>query len=98
MNGLGDLHRQLARRDQDQSPEHPPVRRGGREEPRDEREGKGRGLARAGARLADEIASRQQGRDRFALDGRRLFVAERRHRLDQAFTQSQRVESGRNAF
>ena len=93
VDGLGHLHRQLARRH-----EHQPARArrttGTRAagEPVDHRQRKGGGLAGAGARLANQIAARQQERNRFPLDGRRLFVAERGHGLDESVAQAQRVE------
>ena len=78
---LGHLHRQLARRHEDEGG-------GGRTTAPDrqrvqQREGEGGGLSGAGRRLPDEIATFDEVGDGFPLHRRRLFVAE----LDQGVEQ-----------
>ena len=85
---LGDLHRELARGNEDQ---------GGNlavasvrvvfsrvDEPVEHGQGKGRGLARAGGSLREDVLAGEEEGNGLALDGRRLLVAqlnERRHEL-----------------
>ena len=78
LEGLGHLDGELARRHQHQ---------GLRLAPRDidageDRQRERRGLAGAGLRLTDEVATLEQRRDGLALDGRRRFVADGRERRD----------------
>ena len=52
------------------------------------RQRKGRGFPGTGRRLRQQVAAAQEERDRFALDRRRLFVAERGDRGDQCAVES----------
>ena len=72
---LGDLHRQLAGRDDDEGARAVGAGRADRDALED-RQGEGRGLAGAGRRLGEDVAAVEQQRDRLALDRRRLLVAE----------------------
>ena len=89
---LGDLHRELARRDQDERrcpaftglPDGDALERRQRERRR---------LAGAGRCLGEEVAPGQQRRDRLALDRRRLLVAERRDRAQQPRIELERREA-----
>ena len=76
MEGLGDLHRELAGRDEH---EHRGPRWLGRflREALQQRQGEGGGLAGAGRGLSQEVAALEQRRDRLALDRRGLLVAQR---------------------
>ena len=79
---LGDLHRQLAGRDQD---ERRRAAFAGLPD-RDALEGRqreGGGLAGPGRRLGEEVAAGEQRRDGLALDRRRLLVAEAGDRRQQ---------------
>jgi hypothetical protein len=75
VHGLGDLHRQLARRHQNQT-------RGLTgvafflTDPLQHRQSKRSGFAGACGRLAEQIPSRDQQRNRLPLYGCRLFIAE----------------------
>ena len=51
------------------------------------------GLAGAGRGLAEHVAAGEQRRDRLALHRRRLFVAERRERVDEARIEAECGES-----
>ena len=55
----------------------------------EERQGERRRLAGAGRRLADEIVSGDEVRDRLALDRRRLLVAELGQRVEQLGSQAE---------
>ena len=74
VDGLGDLRRQLARRDQDERARRAAV--GAAAEALQQRQRERRGLAGAGGRLAEQVAPFQQRRDGLALDRRGLLVAE----------------------
>ena len=82
MERLRDLHRELPGGNEDE-------RRGGAlagaadRDPLEHRQGEGRGLAGARRRLGEQVAAGQQRRDRLALDGRRLLVAEGGDRAQQ---------------
>ena len=95
---FGDLHRQLARRD-----EHQPVgasaivcSEGG--DAVQHRQRKRRGLARAGRGLREQVAPFEQQRNRLALNRRWLLVSKRRHRRDDRIVQPERGESGRGGL
>jgi hypothetical protein len=91
--GLGDLHGQLARRDQDQSAGVAARGAGLRDQAIDQRQRERRGLARTGPRLPNQIPPRSQHRDRLSLNGRRLFVAERDDGLDDSRAETEGRES-----
>ena len=95
VDGLAHLHRQLAGRHEDQ--------RGGPRtivaqfrEALEQRQREGRRLARAGRRLADQVAPFEERRDGFSLDGGRLLVSERPERLHQPRVEAQRREPHHN--
>ena len=89
---LRHLHAQLAGRHQHQRDRQPaPV--AGRELVED-RQRERRGLAGAGRGLAEQVAAREQRRDRLALDRRRLLVAEAGQRLEQLVAQPEVGERG----
>ena len=93
MDRLGHLHRELARRHEDE-PANPPVPAIVPGDPVDRRKGEGRRLARAGRCLGEDVATLQQGRDRLPLDRRRLLVAQLRERGDELTVDPQREEFG----
>ena len=89
---LGDLHRQLARRHDDE--------RGGAarpgptdRDPLQRRQGEGGGLARPGRRLGEEVAAGEEERNGLALDRRRLLVAQLGERPEQARVEVDRREA-----
>jgi hypothetical protein len=94
VDGLGDLHRQLPRRDEDESGRATPGR-GPFRDPLEERERERRGLSGSGRRLAEHVAPSEEYRNRLALDRRRLFVAESGHGCDERSREPERGESGR---
>jgi len=59
------------------------------------RQGEGRGLARSGRRLDEQIAPAEHDRNRCLLDRRGFFVAERRHGGGEFIRESQQGESRR---
>ena len=59
-----------------------------------QRERERRGLAGAGRRLAEHVAAGEQRRNRLALDGCRLLVAERGERGDEARVEAECGEAG----
>src|SRR5690606_1611033 len=61
----------------------------------DHRQGERGRLASAGGGLREQIRARQDERDRRALDGRRLFVAERGDCLQEGVVETERVKPGR---
>jgi hypothetical protein len=75
MDGLGDLHRELARRNENESAYRlsAVVRRS---DALEQRQGERSGLPRSGRGLPEHVASSEERRNRFALDIRGLFVAE----------------------
>ena len=79
---LGDLHRELAGRDEDERRGTALAGRADRDA-LEHRQREGRGLAGPGRRLREQVAAGQQRRDGLALDRRRLLVAERRDRAQQ---------------
>ena len=91
VDGLGDLHRQLARRHQ-----HQPARAAAAfrvlVDPLQHRQRERRRLAGARRRLPEHVAAREQQRDRLALDRRRLLVAEGGRGGDQRLRQPERGE------
>ena len=76
---LGHLHRQLARGHENQRAVRSRGSAFGSDEMQQRQRERG-GLSRAGRRLAEQVAPREQRRNRLALDGRGLFVPERRGR------------------
>ena len=97
MKGLGDLHRQLARRHEHERAGLPrPALRSARQ-PVEQRQRERGGLAGAGAAWPIMSLPGEQHRDGFALNRRRLLVAERRDRGDQGRGESERRETGRVA-
>ena len=63
-------------------------------DPLEHRHGERRGLARAGLRLAEHIAAREQERDRAGLDRRRRQIAGALDRLEQRTAQVELIERG----
>jgi hypothetical protein len=96
MDRFGDLHGELAGGHQN---EHGRAlrRRRIRSQHMQCRQGEGGGLARAGRRLGEEIASGEQRRDRGHLDRRRLFVAEGREAHEEAGIETEGGEAGHGA-
>src|SRR5690348_2990406 len=82
MECLGDLHRELARGDEDENRGSGRPGRGG-EESLEERDREGGGLAGAGGRLTQEVAAGQEVGNRLALDRRRLLVTEGGETFDE---------------
>ena len=88
VHGFRDLHREFARRHEDQAAgvalgvvvlaEHV-----------QERQREGGGFARTGRGLAEDVAAGQQRRDRFTLNRSRFFVTERRQRGNQPFVEAE---------
>ena len=62
------------------------------------RECEGRRLAGSGCRLTQEIAARQQRRDRLPLDRRRLLIAQRIERGQQGRFEAQRRKARRKTL
>ena len=93
VHGLGDLHRQLARRNENQAARSAATRGRSARESIDQRQRERGRLAGARARLSDQIAPGQEMRNGFPLNGRRLFVAQRRDRLHKRVTEPQSIES-----
>ena len=90
--GLGDLYRQFPRRR-----EHQYLRRVQFQvEIRQQRQRERRGLAGAGLRLADDVASCQQQRNRLRLDRGRQLVTERIQRFQKRRFQCHLREVCRN--
>ena len=94
VHGFGDLHRQLARRHEHHArglaglAARGPL--GG--DPVQHRQRERRGLAGAGAGLREDVAPLEQERDRFALDGGGLFVAQRGEGGDELGAEAELVE------
>ena len=57
------------------------------------RQREGGRLARARGRLAEQVAALEQQRNRLALDGRGLLVAEREHRRDDGLVEAEGGET-----
>ena len=93
MDRLGDLHRQLARRHEDE-PANPSVATIVPGDQADRWKREGRRLARAGRRFGEDVASLEERRDRVPLDRRRLLVAQLGERGDQRTINAQGVEFG----
>jgi hypothetical protein len=75
MDGLGHLHRQLARRDEHEPPRLP-LETGVLKQRLQHGQRERRGLACAGFRLREQVAPGNQERNRLALHGCGFFVAE----------------------
>ena len=90
---LGHLHRELARRHEDE-PANPPVAAIVPSDPVDRRKGEGRRLARARRRFGEDVAALEERRDRLALDRRRLLVTQLAERGDELTADPQREEFG----
>ena len=93
MDRLGDLHRKLARRHEDE-PANPSVATIVPGDSADRWKREGRRLARAGRRFGENVASLEERRDRVPLDRRRLLVAQLGQRGDQRTINAQGVEFG----
>ncbi len=91
---LGDLHGELARRHEHEAVGAAPVLGAEGRDAVQHREREGRGLAGPRGRLGEEVAALEQQRNRFALHGRRLLVAERGDRRDDCLVEAERGESG----
>ena len=83
---LGDLHRELARRHEDERG-RPPASARVLSDPLEQRQRERGGLARARRGLPEHVASGEERRDRGVLDRRRLLVAERAERAHELFRQ-----------
>jgi hypothetical protein len=90
---LGDLHRELARGDEDER-RRTLARIGVRRHQMQQRKRERRGLARARRGLAEHVATGEQRRDRFALHRRRFLVAERGERIDETRIEAERGKAG----
>ena len=89
---LGDLHRELTRRDEDQG--GGAAFAGGPElDALEHRQCEGRGLAGSRRGLREEVSAGQQRRDGLALDRRRFLVAEGRDRVQQAGVELEPAEA-----
>ena len=93
MDRLGHLHRELARRHEDE-PANPSVATIAPGDPLDPGKREGRRLAGAGRRFGEDVATLQEWRDRLPLDRRRLLVAQLAERGDQRRVDPQGVEFG----
>ena len=91
MHRFCDLHGELARGHQHESPQ---VAAAGLvlDQALDHRQRKRGGLTRPGRCLGEQIAAGEHYRNRFALDGRRLFVAERGQRGNERLGEPERRE------
>ncbi len=93
VHGLGELHRELTRRDEDE---------GGRREaapglapdPVEDRERERRRLAGPRGCLRENVTSREERRDRLSLDGRRLLVAQGRELPNEPVVEPEAREGG----
>ena len=94
VDGLGHLHRELARRHEHEAARAPAGSSGRLGDALQHRQRERGRLAGAGRGLAEQVAAVEQQRNRLALDGRRLLVAERRHRSDEHLVQSETAEAG----
>jgi DNA-binding transcriptional ArsR family regulator len=92
VHGFGDLHGQLPGRDEHQAADCTLATITGK--PLQHRERERRGLARSGRCLSEDIAALEQQRNRFTLDGSRLFVAERRDRGHELTVEMESGEPG----
>ena len=90
--GLGDLHRELARRHEDERRRAAVAGRADGD-PLERRQRERGRLAGAGRRLGEEVAAGEQRRDRLALDRRRLLVAEGRDRAQESGVEFERCEA-----
>ena len=81
---LGDLGGELPGRLEDQRPGHPGARPAGGQDV-DHRQGERRGLAGAGLRAAEDVASHQDMGDGLRLDRRRIGVARVGNRAEDLF-------------
>jgi hypothetical protein len=79
---LGDLHRQLTSRLEDQRARHSRAAAAVMEDV-DHRQHEAGGFARPGLSNADQVLAHQHGRDHAALDRRRLAIAAVRNRAEQ---------------
>src|SRR5258708_5944818 len=92
MNGLGDLHRQLPGRHENESTRRVASLFSQRGNVLDDRQRERGGLAGSGGGLSEEVAAREQGRNGFALDWSRLFVPQLGERLENGVVEP---ESGK---
>jgi hypothetical protein len=92
VDGLGDLHGQLAGGHEDERAGHA-IGGSLSGQPLDRREGEGGRLAGPGRRLGKEVAALEQRRDRLALDRRRLLVAEPGEPGDELAPQAEGAET-----
>ena len=95
VDGLGHLHRQLARRHEDHRPRGARLGGGRLEQAVEQRQGEGGGLAGAGAGLADDVPALEEHGNRGALDGGGFFVSQGQHGLHDGIGQAKGVEAGR---
>ena len=93
---LRDLERQLTGGDEDQRGRCLPALTD--VESLEDRQREGRGLARAGRRLSEQVPARDEHRDRRRLDRGCLFVPEGRQSAEQLRAQTQLGEGGIGTF
>ena len=92
---LGDLHRQLPRRNEDERARPSRLIAASRfvVDALEQRQRERRRLSRSRGRLTEQVASLEQRRDGLALDGRGLLVAERCERFEQRVREAESPES-----
>jgi hypothetical protein len=92
---FGDLHRQLARRHEDETADgSSPALSASCPDALEHRQREGRGLAGARGRLREDVAPLEQQRDGFTLDGCRFFVAQCRDGRNEVFRETEGGEAG----
>jgi hypothetical protein len=90
MHGFRDLHRELTRRNEDQPANDTLLVVHGGADAMQERQGKGRGLSRAGRGLSEHIPAFDQWRNGFALNVGRFLVSKLRHCCDERWIEPER--------
>ena len=94
VQGLGDLHRQLARGHEHEGAGLAAIGPGVTRQPIEQRQRERRRLAGAGCGQAEHVAAREQDGDGLALNRRGFFVAERGDRGHERRGQSERRKTG----
>ena len=95
VDGLGHLHRQLARGHEDQGARCARLRGGRFEQTMEQRQCERGRLAGAGAGLADDVPALEQHRNGGALNGGGFFVSQGQHGLHDGIGEAEGVEAGR---
>ena len=98
VNGFGDLHGELARRDEDEAVGAAPVVGAEGRDPVQHRQCERRRLARARCRLREQVAPLEQQWNRLALNRSRLLVTERCDRRYDGVVEAERSESARGGL